>query len=97
MDMTPAILIFTPILLPIAGELGIHPVQFGMIMVLNLCIGLCTPPVGSLLFIGCSVAGIPIEKVFKPLLPLFIGMIVVLMLVTFVPQISLWLPQAFGY
>lgn len=97
MDMTPAILIFTPILLPIAGELGIHPVQFGMIMVLNLCIGLCTPPVGSLLFIGCSVAGIPIEKVFKPLLPLFIGMIVVLVLVTFVPQISLWLPQAFGY
>ncbi len=97
MDMTPAVLIFTPIFLPVVTDLGIDPTHFGIIMVLNLCIGLCTPPVGSVLFIGCSVAKIPIEKVVKPLLPLFIGMIAVLMLVTYFPGLSLWLPEIFGF
>ncbi|MCF8224304.1 MAG: TRAP transporter large permease [Bacteroidales bacterium] len=94
MDMTPAVLIFTPIFLPIVTtQLGMDPIHFGMIMVLNLCVGLCTPPVGSVLFIGCSVANIKIEKVVRPLLPMFIAMIVVLMLVTYIPELSLWLPE----
>ncbi|UZR92870.1 TRAP transporter large permease [Chondrinema litorale] len=95
MDMTPAVLIFTPIFLPVVTELGIDPVHFGIIMVLNLSIGLCTPPVGSVLFVGCSVANVKIEKVIKPLIPLFIAMIVALILVTYVPEISLWLPAIF--
>jgi len=97
MDMTPAVLIFTPIFLPIAVSLGIDPVHFGIIMVLNLCIGLCTPPVGSVLFIGVSVAGTGISKVIRPLLPLFIAMIAALLLVTYIPALSLWLPGLFGY
>jgi tripartite ATP-independent transporter DctM subunit len=93
MDMTPAVLIFTPIFLPIVtSQLGMDPIHFGIIMVLNLSVGLCTPPVGSVLFIGCSVANLKIEKVVKPLLPLFIAMIVVLLLVTYIPELSLWLP-----
>jgi len=97
MDMTPAVLIFTPIFLPVVmSRLGINPVHFGIIMVLNLSVGLCTPPVGSVLFIGCSVANVRIEKVIKPLLPIFIAMIVILMLVTYLPQLSLWLPGIFG-
>jgi tripartite ATP-independent transporter DctM subunit len=95
MDMTPAVLIFTPIFLPVVTKLGLDPVHFGIIMVLNLCIGLCTPPVGSVLFVGVGVAKTTIEKVFKPLLPLFIAMIVALFLVTYIPQLSLWLPQLF--
>jgi len=97
MDMTPAVLIFTPIFLPIAVELGIDPTHFGIIMVLNLCIGLCTPPVGSVLFIGVAVAETSIARVIRPLLPLFIVMIVALMIVTYVPALSLWLPGLFGY
>jgi TRAP-type C4-dicarboxylate transport system permease large subunit len=94
MDMTPAVLIFTPIFLPIvSAQLGMDPIHFGIIMVLNLCVGLCTPPVGSVLFIGCSVASLKIEQVIKPLLPMFIIMIVVLMLVTYIPSLSLWLPS----
>jgi tripartite ATP-independent transporter DctM subunit len=96
MDMTPAVLIFTPIFLPIVTNLGLDPVHFGIIMVLNLSVGLCTPPVGSVLFIGCSVANIGIEKVIRPLLPMFIAMIIVLMLVTYIPALSLWLPNIFG-
>ncbi len=93
MDMTPAVLIFTPIFLPIAvTQLGMDPIHFGIMMVLNLSVGLCTPPVGSVLFIGCSVANIKIEKVVRPLLPLFVVMIIVLMLVTYIPELSLWLP-----
>ena len=95
MDMTPAVLIFTPIFLPVVTKLGLDPVHFGIIMVLNLCIGLCTPPVGSVLFVGVGVAKTTIEKVFKPLLPLFIAMIVALFLVTYIPQLSLWLPSVF--
>ncbi|SDL08863.1 TRAP transporter, DctM subunit [Catalinimonas alkaloidigena] len=97
MDMTPAVLIFTPIFLPVVQELGMNPVHFGIVMVLNLCIGLCTPPVGSVLFIGCSVANVSIDKVIKPLLPIFLAMIAALMLVTYIPEISLWLPQVFGF
>ena len=97
MDMTPAVLIFTPIFLPIAVGLGIDPVQFGILMVLNLCIGLCTPPVGSVLFVGVGVANTTITRVVRPLLPLFLAMIVALLVVTFVPAVSLWLPSLFGY
>ncbi|NQU81765.1 MAG: TRAP transporter large permease [Bacteroidetes bacterium] len=98
MDMTPAVLIFTPIFLPIVtSQLGLDPIHFGIIMIMNLSVGLCTPPVGSVLFIGCSVAQIGIEKVIKPLIPLFIAMIIVLLLVTYVPSLSLWLPHFFGY
>jgi len=94
MDMTPAVLIFTPIFLPIvSAQLGMDPIHFGIVIVLNLCVGLCTPPVGSVLFIGCSVANLKIEQVIKPLLPMFIVMIVVLMLVTYIPSLSLWLPN----
>ena len=96
MDMTPAVLIFTPIFLPVVTKLGLDPVHFGIIMVLNLCIGLCTPPVGSVLFVGVGVAKTTIEKVFKPLLPLFLAMIVALFLVTYIPELSLWLPGFFG-
>tara|TARA_R110002051_G_scaffold276_1_gene1126 strand:- start:1119 stop:2417 length:1299 start_codon:yes stop_codon:yes gene_type:complete len=95
MDMTPAVLIFTPIFLPVVTKLGLDPVHFGIIMVLNLCIGLCTPPVGSVLFVGVGVAKTTIEKVFKPLMPLFIAMIFALFLVTYIPQLSLWLPSLF--
>ncbi|BAX80809.1 TRAP transporter large permease [Labilibaculum antarcticum] len=97
MDMTPAVLIFTPIFLPIVVDLGIDPVHFGIIMVLNLSVGLCTPPVGSVLFIGCSVANIKIQQVIKPLLPMFIAMIVCLLLVTYISDLSMWLPNTFGF
>lgn len=96
MDLTPAILIFTPIFLPIATQIGLHPVHFGIILVFNLCIGIMTPPVGSVLFVGCSVAEISIEKVIKPLLPFFVALVAVLLLVTYVPAISLFLPRLFG-
>lgn len=97
MDMTPAVLIFTPIFLPVVTNVGIDPTHFGIIMILNLCIGLCTPPVGSILFVGCSVANIPVQKVVKPLMPFFLGMLLVLILITYIPQLSLWLPALFGY
>lgn len=89
LDMTPAVLIFTPMLLPVAVGLGIDPVQFGIIMVLNLCIGLCTPPVGSVLFLGCSVARTGIGATSRALIPLYAGMIAVLLLETFFGH--LWL------
>ncbi len=92
MDITPAVLIFTPIFLPIATRLGIDPLHFGIIMVLNLCIGLCTPPVGSVLFVGIGVAQTTMARVVRPLMPLFIAMIVSLLVVTFVPALSEWLP-----
>jgi tripartite ATP-independent transporter DctM subunit len=97
MDMTPAVLIFTPIFLPIVTELGIEPVHFGIVMVLNLCVGLCTPPVGSVLFVGAAVGNTTISRLVRPLLPLFLAMVVALLVVTFVPEVSLWLPRLFGY
>lgn len=96
MDMTPAVLIFTPIFLPVVRELGMHEVHFGIMMIANLCIGLCTPPVGTCLFIGCGVGGTTIAKVTKVMLPFFASMIVALMVITYVPQISLWLPVRTG-
>ena len=97
MDMTPAVLIFTPIFLPVVTQqLGIDPIHFGIILIVNLCVGLCTPPVGTILFIGCSVANVKIQSVIRPLIPFFLMMIVVLLLVTYIPEISLWLPSVFG-
>lgn len=96
MDITPAVLIFTPIFLPIVTSIGIHPVHFGIVMVINLCIGLCTPPVGTLLFVGSGVAKIEITQVIKPILPFLMLMIAILMIITFVPEITLYLPNAFG-
>lgn len=96
MDMTPAVLIFTPIFLPVVTELGMSPLHFGIMIVLNLCIGLCTPPVGSVLFVGCGIAKTTISKMFKPLLPLYAAMFVVLMLVTYIPAFSEALPRLFG-
>ena len=96
MDMTPAVLIFTPIFLPAVVTLGIDPVHFGIMMVLNLCIGVCTPPVGSVLFVGVGVARSSIAKVFLPLLPFFLTMIIGLLIITLFPGLSLWLPSLFG-
>jgi tripartite ATP-independent transporter DctM subunit len=96
MDMTPAVLIFTPIFLPIAVQLGISPLHFGIMMVLNLCIGLCTPPVGSILFVSCAIANTTITRIVRPLLPMYVAMIAALLLVTYVPAISEMLPRYFG-
>ena len=96
MDMTPAVLIFTPIFLPVVTDLGMDPVHFGIIMVLNLCIGLCTPPVGTILFVGSGVAKVSVSQVVKPLIPLLIAMIMVLFFITYFPQLSLWLPGMLG-
>jgi tripartite ATP-independent transporter DctM subunit len=96
MDMAPLILILTPILLPVMQGLGVHPVHFGMIMMVNLGMGLITPPVGSVLFVGSAVAKLPIETVTKALYPFFVALFLVLMLVTYVPGLSLWFPALFG-
>ncbi|MFV0248772.1 MAG: TRAP transporter large permease [Tenacibaculum sp.] len=95
MDMTPAVLIFTPIFLPIVINLGMNPIQFGILIVLNLCVGLCTPPVGSVLFVGVGVANTTIEKVIRPLFFLFLAMILGLLLVTYFSGLTLWLPKLF--
>ncbi len=98
MDMTPALLIFTPIFMPVVKGLGMDPVHFGVVMTLNLCIGICTPPVGSALFVGCSVGGTSIARVIRPLLPFYALLFGLLMLVTYVPEISLFLPRVLlGY
>jgi tripartite ATP-independent transporter DctM subunit len=96
MDMTPAVLIFTPIFLPVVTGLGMDPVHFGVLMVTNLCIGLCTPPVGTCLFVGCSVGGTTIARVARPMLPMFLAMLVALLAITYVPALSLALPHWFG-
>jgi tripartite ATP-independent transporter DctM subunit len=96
MDMTPAVLIFTPIFLPVVQSLGMHQVHFGIMMIANLCIGLCTPPVGTCLFIGCGVGKTTIAKVTKTMLPFFAAMIVALMVITYLPRVSLWLPVQTG-
>ncbi len=98
MDMTPAVLIFTPIFFPIAVyELGMDPIHFGVMMVFNLCVGIITPPIGSALFVGCSVADVPLTSVLKPLLPLILVVIIMLLITAYVPSISLLLPTYFGY
>lgn len=97
MDMTPACLIFTPIFLPVCNALGMDTIQFGIMLIFNLCIGTITPPVGTTLFVGVKVGGVKIETVFKQLLVYFAAIFAVLLLVTYVPQISLWLPGLMGY
>ncbi|NMB16271.1 MAG: TRAP transporter large permease [Firmicutes bacterium] len=92
MDLTPAMLIFTPILLPIATSIGLSPIHFGIIMLINLCIGLCTPPVGAVLFVGCAIARVPMTSIIRPLVLLLLPMVGVLLLVTYVPAISMFLP-----
>ncbi|MCL2618804.1 MAG: TRAP transporter large permease [Defluviitaleaceae bacterium] len=92
MDMAPMILITTPILLPVAQSVGMGPVQFGIVLLLNLGISLITPPVGTVLFIGCSIGKTKIESVIKPLLPYYAVMIIVLLMITFIPALSMWLP-----
>lgn len=96
MDMTPAILIFTPILLPIVTKLGMDPIQFGIILIANLCIGLCTPPVGTCLFIGCGVGKSTIAKVTVKAVPFFLAMVISLLLITFIPWLSLAIPRLCG-
>ena len=96
MDMAPIILIATPILLPLANSIGIDPIQFGIMIVLNCGIGLLTPPVGAVLFIGCAVGKRPMEKVVKETLPFYACMIIALLLITFIPQISLFIPEVLG-
>ena len=97
MDMTPACLIFTPIFLPVCTALGMYTIHFGIMLIFNLCIGTITPPVGSTLFVGVKVGKVKIETVFKQLLWYFAAIIIVLMFVTYIPQLSLWLPGLMGY
>jgi len=96
MDMTPAVLVFTPIFLPVAVGIGIDPVHFGMILIANLCIGLCTPPVGTCLFLGCSVGKSNIARVSMAMLPFYAAMFIGLILITYWPPLSLWLPKLLG-
>jgi TRAP-type C4-dicarboxylate transport system permease large subunit len=93
MDMAPMLLICTPILLPVVKSFGVDPVHFGMIMILNLGIGLLTPPVGPTLFVGCAIGKVTMEDVTRTLWPFYIPMLAVLLLVTYVPALSLWLPS----
>jgi tripartite ATP-independent transporter DctM subunit len=92
MDMAPLILICTPILLPVIKAIGVDPVHFGIIMMLNLGIGLVTPPVGTTLFVGCAIGRVSIEEVAKKLWPFWVTMVIVLMLVTYVPFLAMWIP-----
>jgi tripartite ATP-independent transporter DctM subunit len=96
MDMAPIILIATPILLPIAVSIGMDPIQFGIIVILNCGIGLLTPPVGAVLFIGSAVSKEPMEKIVKATLPFYLAMIITLLIITFVPAVSMWLPSLFS-
>ena len=96
MDMSPLILILTPILLPVATSLGIDPVHFGMIMMVNLGIGLITPPVGTVLFVGSAVAKLSLGVVTRAMMPFFIALFIVLLMVTYMPWLSLWLPRLLG-
>jgi TRAP-type C4-dicarboxylate transport system permease large subunit len=96
MDMAPALLIFTPIFLPIVKTFGMSEVQFGVMMVMNLAVGTITPPVGNVLFVGCSLAKLKIEQVMKDLVPMFAAIMVALLLVTYIPALSEWLPTVLG-
>lgn len=97
MDMTPAVLIFTPIFLPVAVGLGMDPTHFGIVLIMNLCIGLCSPPVGTCLFIACGVGKTSIESASKAMIPFWIAMIAALLLVTYVPWVALFLPRLAGW
>jgi tripartite ATP-independent transporter DctM subunit len=93
MDLAPLLLICAPILLPVAVQFGVDPIHFGMIMLVNLGIGLVTPPVGSVLFVGCGVGKVTIEEVVRTIWPFYLAMLVVLGLVTYIPAVSMWLPS----
>lgn len=95
MDMAPLIVVTTPIFLPVATLIGVDPVHFGIIMILNLGIGLCTPPVGSVLFVSCAVGKIPIGRAMKTIWPFYFASLFVLALVTYIPALTLWLPSLF--
>lgn len=97
LDTTPAILIFTPIFLPIAIQCGLSPVEFGIVITYNLCIGTITPPVGNILFVGVKVAQTSIERVIKPLIPYYVVIVGVLLLITYIPSLSSFIPNYFGY
>ena len=94
--MTPAVLIFTPVFLPIAAKIGIAPLHLGIIMIMNLCIGLCTPPVGTCLFLGCSIGKTSVARIIRQMLIFFGAMIAVLLLCSYIPSLSLWLPEKLG-
>ena len=96
MDITPAILIFTPIFLPIAESLGMSNIQFGVMLIFNMCMGNITPPVGSVLFVGCGISKISIEEVTKTLLPYFAVLLLLLLAVTYIPALSLGIPSMMG-
>ena len=96
MDITPAILIFTPIFLPIAQSLGMTDIQFGVMLIFNMCLGNITPPVGSVLFVGCGISKISIEQVTRTLLPYFAVLFLLLLAVTYIPALSLGVPSLMG-
>ncbi|MCX5840891.1 MAG: TRAP transporter large permease subunit, partial [Deltaproteobacteria bacterium] len=96
-DLTPAIILLTPILLPMMVKMDMNIVHFGAMIVINLCLGLITPPVGTSLFVGCRIAKLPITAVVRPLIPLLGVEVVVLILVTYWPPLTLWLPRLFGF
>jgi tripartite ATP-independent transporter DctM subunit len=96
MDMAPLILILTPMLLPVVTSLGIDPVHFGMIMMINLGIGLITPPIGTVLFVGCAISKLSIGEVMKAMNPFWLALFIVLMMITYIPELSLWLPRTMG-
>ena len=96
MDIGPAILIFTPILLPIAMKVGYDPVHFGVVMVFNLAIGTITPPVGTGLFVGATVAKVKVEKVIKALLPFYLVLFILLAVISYLPIVTMFLPKLFG-
>jgi TRAP-type C4-dicarboxylate transport system permease large subunit len=96
-DLVPAVLIFAPILAPIADSLGIHPIQFGIIVIVNLIIGFITPPLGAIFFVVAPLAGVTIEELAKAIVPFLIAAIVVLFLVSYIPAITLAIPKIFGF
>ena len=96
MDITPAILIFTPIFLPIATSFGMTEIQFGVMLIFNMCLGNITPPVGSVLFVGCGIGHVSIEQVTSKLIPYFVALVLALLAVTYIPALSLGLPSLMG-
>ena len=97
MNMLSIVYIMVPILLPIVSQFGMHPVQFGIMMIMNLGIGLLTPPVGQVLFVGASISGRSVEDITKALIPQMMFMVIALIFITFVPAFTMWLPGVLGY
>ena len=97
MDQTAALLILAPVLAPLAYQVGVHPLHFGIIMILNLVIGLITPPLGACLFTVCSIGHMPLEAVVKPIFPLTLVLIAILFIITYIPELSLMIPKLLGF